>query len=648
MKEGCLVWEDITVQLPNSPNNSLLDGLSGYAKPGRVLAFMGPSGSGKTTLLDSLAGRLHGSLIISGKYYVPQEDIFIGTLTVEETILYSAHLRLPSTKTNEDIRLLVDDIIGEMGLRDCANSKIGNWHLRGLSGGEKKRLSIGLALITQPHVFLLDEPTSGLDSAAAFFVTQSLKNVADEGKIVAFSVHQPSSEVFELFDDLLLISGGQVVFFGEANLAIKFFAEAGFPCPNRRSPCDHFLRCINSDFDRVMASLDTSSVHSGGAHTEISAWKNMKIAEIRSILIEKNKQSAYSTEKRMKTDAILFQEATDSELDEEKTSNWKQLYTLTSRSFTNMCRDIGYHWLRMAFYISVSISVGSLFNNLGTDYGSLISIQACEKFIFGFMICLSGGGVPFFTEEIKIFYRERSNGDYGEAIFVLSNFISSFPFVATTSCLCATILYHMLKFKEGMSYFFFLVANLYGGMAVMEGCMMSAAAILPHMFMAIVVGTGFNCIMILSSSVLEPLSSLPKFFWRYPMSYISFTSWAIEGQLKNDLLGREFNPMIPGEPKLTGETILRELLGDDVNHSKWWDMAIVIFLSLCYRVVFYLLVKFKGQTTSFTIPAWFRRAIKSSACRRVKKITRDHVVFSKRHQPPHSLSSQEGLGSPLP
>ncbi|KAL8172150.1 hypothetical protein V2J09_023954 [Rumex salicifolius] len=587
MAEGCLVWEDITVQLPNSPNNSLLYGLSGYAKPGRVLAFMGPSGSGKTTLLDSLA---------DWESYVPQEDIFIGTLTVRETILYSAHLRLPSTKTNQEIQHLADVIIEEMGLQDCANSKIGNWHLRGLSGGEKKRLSIGLALITQPHVFLLDEPTSGLDSAAAFFVTQSLKNVADEGRIVAFSVHQPSSEVFELFDDLLLISGGQVVFFGEANLAIKFFAEAGFPCPNRRSPCDHFLRCINSDFDRVMASLDTSSVHSGGAQTEISCYENMKIAEIRSILIEKYKQSAYSTKKRMKTDAILFQEGRSSELYEERPSKWKQLYTLTSRSFTNMYRDMGY-WLRMAFYVSISISIGSLFIGLGKDYGSLISIQACDKFIYAFMICLSAGGVPFFTEEMKIFYHERGNGYYEDVVFSFSNFISSFPFVAATSWLCATILYYMLKFREGMSYYLFLVANLYGGIAVMEGCMMASAAVVPHMFMATIIGTGFN------------------------------------GQFKNDLLGREFDPMIPGDPKLTGETVLRGLLGNDVNHSK---------------LVFHLLVKFKGQTTSsLAIPTWFRRGRKSSA-RKVGKITRDHVVFSKRHQPPHSLSSQEGLGSPLP
>lgn len=121
----------------------------------------------------------------------------------------------------EEVSSIIDGTIIEMGLQDCADRLIGNWHLRGISGGEKKRLSIALEILTRPRLLFLDEPTSGLDSASAFFVVQTLRNVARDGRTVISSIHQPSSEVFALFDDLFLLSGGETVYFGEAKMAIE-------------------------------------------------------------------------------------------------------------------------------------------------------------------------------------------------------------------------------------------------------------------------------------------------------------------------------------------------------------------------------------------------------------------------------------------
>ncbi|XVF56167.1 hypothetical protein PTKIN_Ptkin06aG0095700 [Pterospermum kingtungense] len=170
---------------------------------------------------------MSGSVLFSGKRrsigcrdisYATEEDVFLRTLTVRETLTYSANLRLPSTLT--------------------AN-------LRCISGGEKRRLSVSVEILTQPQALFLDEPTSGLDSASALFVIQVPRNIARDGKIVVCSLHHPISDVFNLFDDLYLLSGGETVYFGEAPKAVKFFADAGFPCPTRRKPPDHFLRCIN-------------------------------------------------------------------------------------------------------------------------------------------------------------------------------------------------------------------------------------------------------------------------------------------------------------------------------------------------------------------------------------------------------------------
>lgn len=150
-----------------------------------------------------------------------QEDVFLGTLTVRETITYSAMLRLPSSTTKDDVHEIVENTIVEMGLEECADHLIGNWHLRGISGGEKKRLSIALEIITEPYILFLDEPTTGLDSAAAFFIAHALRNIARSGRTIISSIHQPSSEVFALFDDLFLLSNGETVYFGKCETALQ-------------------------------------------------------------------------------------------------------------------------------------------------------------------------------------------------------------------------------------------------------------------------------------------------------------------------------------------------------------------------------------------------------------------------------------------
>ncbi|KAE9600161.1 putative sulfate-transporting ATPase [Lupinus albus] len=175
-----LTWKDLTVMvtLSNGETQNVLEGLTGYAEPGTFTALMGPSGSGKSTLLDALSSRLaanaflSGTILLNGRKaklsfgtaaYVTQDDNLIGTLTVRETISYSARLRLPDKMAWSDKRALVESTIVAMGLQDCADTVIGNWHLRGISGGEKRRVSIALEILMRPRLLFLDEPTSGLD-----------------------------------------------------------------------------------------------------------------------------------------------------------------------------------------------------------------------------------------------------------------------------------------------------------------------------------------------------------------------------------------------------------------------------------------------------------------------------------------------------
>ncbi|GAU35769.1 hypothetical protein TSUD_61290 [Trifolium subterraneum] len=545
----------------------------------------------------------------------------------------------------EEVNDIIEGTITEMGLHDCADTLIGNWHLRGISGGERKRTSIALEILTRPRLLFLDEPTSGLDSASAFFVVQTLRNVARDGRTVISSIHQPSSEVFALFDDLFLLSSGETVYFGEAKKAIEFFAEAGFPCPRKRNPSDHFLRCINSDFDVVTATLKGSQ-RIPDVPNSADPFENLATAQIKSMLVERFRRSAYAKRVKDKIQELSTNEGFETETKlGSQASWWKQLTTLTRRSFVNMSRDVGYYWLRIIIYIIVSICVGTIYFDVGYSYTSILARGACGAFISGFMTFMSIGGFPSFIEEMKVFYRERMNGYYGVAAYILANFLSSFPFLVAISLASCTITYNMVKFRPGFIHYVFFTLNIYGCISVIESLMMVVASLVPNFLMGIITGAGIIGIMMMTSGFFRLLSDLPKPVWRYPISYISYGAWAIQGSYKNDLLGLEFDPLIPGDPKLTGEYVITHMLGIELSHSKWWDLTALLIILICYRLLFFIILKFKERASPLFKTLYAKRTIQQLEKR---PSFRNMPNFpSLRHQPLHSLSSQEGLNSPL-
>ncbi|CAN1263961.1 ABC transporter G family member 15 [Linum perenne] len=672
MRGTYLVWEDLTVVLPNfgsKPTKRLLQGLSGYAEPGRIMAIMGPSGSGKSTLLDSLAGRLSKDVIMTGKVlyngkkrrldagvaYVTQEDVLLGTLTARETLMYSAMLRLPNSHSKQEVSDVVEATISEMGLQDCSDTLVGNWHLRGLSGGEKKRLSIALEILTRPRILFLDEPSSGLDSASAFFVVQSLRNIARDGRTIISSIHQPSSEVFALFDDLFLLSSGEPVYFGEAKKAVQFFAQAGFPCPSKRNPSDHFLRCINSDFDAIAATLKVSRkiisevISLSGlqdAPGSSDPFMNMATAEIKARLVERYKRSNYFKETKARIKEISAIEGLEVQRTKgSQASWWKQLMTLTRRSFVNMYRDVGYYWARIAIYIVVSICVGTIYYDLGDGYTAILARVACGGFITGFMTFMSIGGFPSFIEEMKVFHEERLNRHYGVGVYILSNFLSSFPYLTLMSFSTASITYFMVKPRSCFSCFVFICLDLLSSIATVESCMMTIASLVPNYLMGIVIGAGYIGILMMTSGFFRFLPDLPKVLWRYPISYINFAVWGLQGSYKNDMIGMEFEPLLPGGPKLKGEEFLTTVLGVNLDYSKWWDLAAVVAILVAFRLLFYGILKLKERSSPMLREMYAKRTLHHLKKR--PSFRKNSPFPSQRHQVLHPLSAQEGLFSPI-
>eukprot|EP00250_Pteridium_aquilinum_P008810 c18225_g1_i2 orf=144-2291(-) len=627
-----LTWKDLRVTVNRAGDtHTLLHDLTGYAEPGFMMAIMGPSGSGKSTLLDALAGRLAKNAVVSGDVlvngrrrklsygsvaYVTQEDTLIGTLTVRETIHYSAHLRLPDKMTKAEKDTIVESTILEMGLQECADTPVGNWHLRGLSGGEKRRVSIALEILMRPRLLFLDEPTSGLDSAAAFFVTQTLRSLSRDGRTVLFSIHQPSSEVFTLFDNLFLLSGGRTIYFGEAARAHEFFAQAGFPCPARRNPSDHFLRCVNSDFDRVKKSLKGSFRHRENAI--VDPMKNFTTNQVIEILT-----SAYHTsEHAMITQAKVYEisQVKGTILDSmgSEASFLMQAMTLTVRSFVNMSRDIGYYWLRLVIYISVAICVGTIYFKVGTSYNAILARGSCASFVSGFVTFMSIGGFPSFIEDMKVFQRERLNGHYGVLAFVIANTLSSLPYLFVIALAAGTICYFMAGLHPGFSHYAFFVIGLFGCVGVVESLMMAVASVVPNFLMGIITGAGILGVFMLVAGFFRLPDDLPKVIWRYPMSYISFNYWALQGQYKNDLLGMEFESSDGLSPPIPGEQVLREMFQIDMSWNKWWDTAVLFLNIVVYRIIFFINIKLSEKVTPHIRAFYMKHIARVSKTKTIK------------------------------
>ncbi|KNE58552.1 hypothetical protein AMAG_04118 [Allomyces macrogynus ATCC 38327] len=261
---------------PESGEQEILHGVHGLVRPGQVLAIMGGSGAGKSTCLDILARRtktgvIKGELLVNGRVldrhefrtmvgFVDQEDMLMPTLTVEETILYSALLRLPKDMSYEAKWNRVRETMIELGISHIAKSQIGDATTRGISGGEKRRVSIACELVTSPSILFLDEPTSGLDSYNAHNVVECLVQLArNYNRTVIFTIHQPRSDIFTMFDQLLLLSKGHMIYSGPAFAAGDHFANLGFPCPPGYNIADFLI-----DLTMGPGGGRTSSARSGG------------------------------------------------------------------------------------------------------------------------------------------------------------------------------------------------------------------------------------------------------------------------------------------------------------------------------------------------------------------------------------------------
>lgn len=276
-KPAALHFEKVSYSLNEK---QILRDVTGVVNPGQVMAIMGPSGAGKTTFLDILARKnkrgvvqgniyVNGSLVSDEEYrevigFVDQEDTMMATLTVYETILNSALLRLPADMTSAAKNARVMEVMAQLGILQIKDQIVGTSEdngLRGISGGEKRRVGIACELVTSPSILFLDEPTSGLDSFNAYNVVECLVNLArNYRRTVVFTIHQPKSNIVALFDQLVLLAKGRCVYSGPFDKCQRYFDQQGYPCPQGFNIADYLVDLTMHADQRRTVTFDDNAV----------------------------------------------------------------------------------------------------------------------------------------------------------------------------------------------------------------------------------------------------------------------------------------------------------------------------------------------------------------------------------------------------
>lgn len=260
---------------------TVLQGVTGKIQAGHLTAIMGPSGAGKTTFLNVLCGKtrddgnwkVHGEVRVNGEPrpitdmkpvtgFVPQDDIVHEGLTVRENFLYSAHIRNPRGTPATRIKKIVADVIKVLQLETKQNMLVGSRVTGdGLSGGQRKRVNVGIELAATPTLLFLDEPTSGLDSTSSLMLIQQLKKMAQMGMTIAMVIHQPRYSLFTLIDDVLLLGmGGRTVYTGPTKCAKGYFESKGFVMPEHENPADWFMDVMSCQIEQKYSRIITNRI----------------------------------------------------------------------------------------------------------------------------------------------------------------------------------------------------------------------------------------------------------------------------------------------------------------------------------------------------------------------------------------------------
>uniref|UniRef100_A0A9J7Y4K6 Broad substrate specificity ATP-binding cassette transporter ABCG2 n=1 Tax=Cyprinus carpio carpio TaxID=630221 RepID=A0A9J7Y4K6_CYPCA len=565
-------------------HKEILVDLNGIMRPG-LNAILGPTGSGKSSFLDVLAARkdpagLSGEVLINGALqppnfkclsgYVVQDDIVMGTLTVRENLCFSAALRLSSQISPREKEARVNHLISELALNKVADAKVGTQLIRGISGGERKRTSIGMELIIDPSVLFLDEPTTGLDASTAYSVLLLLKRMAGQGRTIIMSIHQPRYSIYRLFDSLTLLVNGKQVYHGPTQDALDYFANIGYACEAHNNPADFFLDIINGS----SAAVNMTKIQNNGVLSTISELERITRAKDNNI--------------KAKCHTITY-----------NSSFFHQLRWVLWRTFWNLMLNPQTSVAQLAVTTLMAAIVGAIFYGVKDNQSGIQNRFGVLFFITTNQCFSTLSAAELFITERKLFIHEYTSGYYRVSVYFLSKILSDIITQRTVPTILFTcVVYFMIGLKPTVAAFFiFMLTVILVSCAAVSMTMAISAdqsvVAVANIFMTI----SFIFMMIFSGLLVNLKSIMDWLSW---LKYLSIPRYGLVALEINEFVGLKFCGNVSAVMSSPAADILmctgeQHLTFQGIDYSSWglWHNHIALTLmTLIFLIIAYIKLRF--------------------------------------------------------
>ncbi|XP_057766433.1 ABC transporter G family member 10-like [Salvia miltiorrhiza] len=545
----------------------IIQNVSLEARPGEITAVAGPSGAGKTTLLEILAGaipsgKVSGEVLVNGNPmdserfgrlsgYVTQDDALFPLLTVEETLTYSALLRLPAGKreARQRVKLLMKDL----GLDHISASRVGQGSI---SGGERRRLSIGVELIHDPTVLLIDEPTSGLDSASALHIVSLLRSMAvTQCKTIILTIHQPGFRILELIDRLLLLSGGRILHNGSLQSLEERLSFSGHRIPSHINVLEFAIEVTNNIDLQEIGDRD----HSISTDTRKKTKKKKKKS--------RRGSSSYAN------------------------SRLEEVVILGERFSKNIFRTRELFATRVAQAVVVGSILGTVYMKVRDEDGGKAALQTrlgFFAFTLSFLLSSTTEGLPIFLQERRIFMRETVRGAYRVSSYVAANTLVFVPFLMAVAVLYSGPAYWLVGLRSDAGGFLYFALVVWLVVLMSNSFTACCSALVPDFIMGTSLIAGLMGSFFLFSGYFIAQESIPD-YWIF-MHYLSMFKYPFECLVINEYGGRECVERVGGTGQcvLSGDEYLRQQ-GLKQSH-RWSNLGVMLGFVLGYRLLCFFIL----------------------------------------------------------
>ncbi|MCL7037086.1 hypothetical protein MKW94_007755 [Papaver nudicaule] len=547
-----------------------------------------------------------------------QDDLLFPMLTVEETLMFSAEFRLPRSLSKSKKKARVQALIDQLGLRNAAKTVIGDEGHRGVSGGERRRVSIGIDIIHDPIILFLDEPTSGLDSTSAYMVVKVLQRIAQSGSIVVMSIHQPSSRILGLLDRLIFLSRGQTVYSGSPSNIPRYFSEFGNPIPENENRIEFAL-----DFIR---ELEQSMPNGGGTKTLVEfnrSWQNKhyprNLESDRLGLSLKDAISASISRGKLVSGATNDASSTASTVTTFANPFWNEVLVLSDRSMKNSRRMPELFGMRLGAVLVTGFILATMFWQLDNSPRGIKERLGFFAFAMSTTFYTCADALPVFLQERYIFMRETAYNAYRRSSYVLSHSLVVIPSLVFLSFAFAATTFWAVGLAGGSSGFFFYFGIILAAFWAGSSFVTFLSGILSHVMVGYTVVVAVLAYFLLFSGFFINRDRIPP-YWIW-FHYMSLVKYPFEGVLLNEFsdpatcftrgiqmfdntalskvasdemkvnllktLSQSLGVLItPNTCVTTGTDILRDQGVTDL--SKWGCLWITIAWGFFFRILFYL------------------------------------------------------------